>query len=51
MDAMIASLDEEGEKKEKQKELSQPKKRWKKIKEKTIKDYFEGFQEYLKSKK
>jgi hypothetical protein len=33
------------------KELSKPKKEWKKIKQKTIEDYFNGFTEYLKSVK
>lgn len=47
MDAVLASMDEKAEKKE----LSKPKKEWKKIKQKTIEDYFNGFTEYLKSVK
>jgi hypothetical protein len=47
MDAVLASMDEKAEKKE----LSKPKKEWKKIKQKTIEDYFNGFTEYLKSLK
>jgi hypothetical protein len=47
MDAVLASMDEKAEKKE----LSKPKKEWKKIKQKTIEDYSNGFTEYLKSLK
>ena len=47
MDAVLASMDEKAEKKE----LSKPKKEWKKIKQNTIEDYFNGFTEYLKSVK
>jgi len=47
MDAVLASMDDNAEKKE----LSQPKEKWIEIKKKTVDDYFNGFIEYIKSKK
>jgi len=45
MDAVIAGMDENSEKKE----LSKPKNEWPKIKQTTIDEYYNGFTEYLKS--
>jgi len=47
MDAVLASMDDNAEKKE----LSQPKDKWAEIKKKNIDDYYSGFIEYVKSKK
>ena len=47
MDAVLAGMNDKGKKKE----LSQPKKKWAEIKKKTIDDYYNGFVEYVKSKK
>jgi hypothetical protein len=47
MDAVLAGIDDKAEKKE----LSQPKDKWAEIKKKTIDDYYNGFIEYVKSKK
>ncbi len=47
MDAMIGSMEESTEKKE----LSQPKDKWAEIKKKTVDDYYNGFMEFVKSKK
>ena len=47
MDAISSSMDDKSEKNE----LSQPKKKWKKIKLNTVDDYYNGFIEYVKSKK
>ncbi len=52
MDAMIGSL--EGAKDvvvSEKKQMSQPKEKWAEIKEKTIDDYYNGFMEFVKSKK
>lgn len=47
MDAVLAGMDENSEKKE----LSQPKDKWAEIKKKTVDDYYNGFIEYVKKKK
>lgn len=47
MDAVLAGMDDNSEKKE----LSQPKDKWTGIKKKTLDDYYNGFIEYIKSKK
>ncbi|MCJ0742816.1 hypothetical protein [Pedobacter montanisoli] len=47
MDAVLSGMDDNSEKKE----LSQPKEKWTEIKKKTIDDYYNGFIEYVKSKK
>lgn len=47
MDAVLAGMDDNAEKKE----LSQPKEKWSEIKKKTVDDYYNGFIEYVKSKK
>jgi hypothetical protein len=47
MDAILAGMDDNSE----MKELSQPKDKWNEIKKKSIDDYYNGFIEYVKSKK
>jgi hypothetical protein len=47
MGAVLAGMDDNAEKKE----LSQPRDKWTAIKLKTVDDYYNGFIEYLKSKK
>lgn len=47
MDAVLSGMDDNAEKKE----LSQPKDKWAEIKKKTLDDYYNGFIEYVKSKK
>lgn len=47
MDAVLAGMDDKSEKKE----LSQPKDKWSEIKKKTVDDYYNGFIQYVKSKK
>lgn len=47
MDAVLSGMDDNAEKKE----LSQPKDKWTEIKKKTLDDYYNGFIEYVKSKK
>jgi len=47
MDAVLSGMDDNAEKKE----LSQPKDKWTEIKKKTLNDYYNGFIEYVKSKK
>lgn len=47
MDAVLAGMDDNSEKEE----LSQPKDKWTEIKKKTVDDYYNGFIEYVKSKK
>lgn len=47
MDAVLSGMDDNAEKKD----LSQPKDKWTEIKKKTLDDYYNGFIEYVKSKK
>lgn len=47
MNAVTAGMGNKSEKKE----LSQPKNKWTAIKKKTVDDYYNGFMEYVKSKK
>lgn len=47
MDAVLSGMDDNTQKKE----LSQPKDKWTEIKKKTLDDYYNGFIEYVKSKK
>ncbi|RZL44251.1 MAG: hypothetical protein EOP00_20550 [Pedobacter sp.] len=47
MDAVLPGIDDNAKKKE----LSQPKDKWTEIKKKTLDDYYNGFIEYVKSKK
>ena len=47
MDAVLSGMDDNAKKKE----LSQPRDKWTEIKKKTLDDYYNGFIEYVKSKK